>query len=520
MSRSVFSVFVAVFALLFVGLAAAANPPLLIPLQGKLLNSTGSVLSGSHSLNFTLYDAATSGVQVWQEVRTGTNNYSFANGLFDVQLGDNTSLVNVTFNQSLWLEINVSGEILAPRMRLGASPFAIGAERLFGVENSLNESLITLNKTGAATGAGALLNIVENVGTGPDIQALGTFNVTNGEVHGINLTVSQTGGSGIRALLSTIEAANFLIAGPGTYTGQVISAAFKGNGSAINSLDASQLTNGTIPDGRIAGFYPATFATWNNLRNQFYGDGTGLNFSYVNATGTLPDSNLSGPYSNGLEFKSTNNNYTGNKLAIRNANDAGNVDLAVDVIHYLTTALLGRIIQTTNNDGLNILHNNTGPGSALNVTTMGSDEALGVQQYGNAAGVIIEKLGAGAGTALSLENSGTGAILTLQATANVGNGGARIASSTGNGSWIGTSSHPIYANGSVDKTHGADMVQIDNSAVTGNSIILLSINGSVSPGVPVSLYVSARSANNHFNVTAVNASSRTGDFTISYIVVN
>ncbi|MBI4361195.1 hypothetical protein HY572_05480, partial [Candidatus Micrarchaeota archaeon] len=229
-SRFVNPVFLAVFALMFVSLVAAANPPILVPLQGKLLNSTGSVISGSRSLNFSLFNASVGSTPVWTENRIGANNYTVVNGLFDVLLGDNASLANVNFSESLWLEINVSNEVLTPRMRLGAAPFARTSERVFGVQSALNESLVTLNKTSAATGGGAVLNIVENAGTGAEISTP-SFTLRNGILVGVAYN------------------------GTTNFTGPTLTRAFIGNGSSLTALDAGNLVNGTVPDGRLTGTY-------------------------------------------------------------------------------------------------------------------------------------------------------------------------------------------------------------------------------------------------------------------------
>ncbi len=206
---------------MFVGLAAA-DVPLFIPLQGKLLNSSGAAITGAQTFQFTLFDAAVGGVQAWRETRVGANSHVVTNGFFDVNLGDNATLVGVNFTYPLWLEINVSNEVLTPRMRMASAPYARTSERVFGVQ-TLNEPLVSLSKT--STGAGNVLDITQNAGTGADLSARGTFNVSNGAIGGVNVTT------------------------------RLNRVGFIGNGSGIEDLDGAKITTGNINAARIAGVY-------------------------------------------------------------------------------------------------------------------------------------------------------------------------------------------------------------------------------------------------------------------------
>ena len=639
MVNSGFRILVAsIFVFMFVGLAAA-DVPLFIPLQGKLLNSSGAAITGAQTLNFTLFDAATNGVQVYQENRVGANRYVVTNGFFDVNLGDNSSLAGVNFTYPLWLQINVSGEILTPRMRLSSAPYARTAERVFGVQASLNESLITLNKNGAATGlgnvitisnigagegilvtqtgdgdgiqietptnnsdsaldinhdsnasaaididlrdnvagvlvyktgasgAGAIINVSENSGTGPDISARESFNVTNGVVGAVRMTTRLNlvgfigNGSGIEDLDASKVTTGVLANGrlSASYAQTIAFTAltnrFFGDGTGLNfsyvnatgTIAASNVTSvphvsltGTLHTSNLTGAYTGALI-FRNLQNQFFGDGTGLNFSYVNATGTiaasnvtsvphvsltgtLHTSNLTGTYSGDLVFTGIVNRThaasSGFNILRRTAAqaDTGGTGVVTGITQYAADTALD-VIQTTNNLGARVFKNGTGAGIGLNVSTLGTGQAVDAQQYTNNDAVLIEKIATGAGDALQIENSGTGAALNLVA---VGTGNATIASSTGNGHWVGNSVQVMYVNQTVDVTHGADLIQIDNQAVTGNSIILLSINGTVAPdtGAGVSLFVSARLPRNHFNVTVVNSTNRENTFAVSYIMIN
>ncbi len=367
-------------------------------------------------------------------------------------------------------------------------------------------------------GTGLNFSYTNATGTLPNTNLSGTYGT------GVSLTSDRnvfTGdGLALNYTLSKAVAGTLDISGANV-TGTIASARISGSYTLITGVGA--LTTGGVPSTLLTGTIAASNIT---------------SVPTTSLTGTLHTSNLTGTYSGNLVFSGTNNNYTGASVSLtrdpeenqdnvlrvtqNTASDAvqftkyqtGNGGVLY-LLQYGVDSVFSAI-QTTNNDGAKIVHNNTGSGSALNVTSMGSDQALGVQQYGNAEAVQILKMGTGSGAALVIENSGTGVALELIA---VGNGNATISSSTGSGHWIQNNTRAIYANGSVDVTHGANSVQIDNSAVTANSIILLSMSGG-DAGVPVNFWVNARTARNHFNVTVVNASARTGLFWISYVMIN
>lgn len=109
----------------------------------------------------------------------------------------------------------------------------------------------------------------------------------------------ETGGTGLLVDGVIIAGSN---AAPvelsGTYTNAVsfpnAANSFAGNGNALTALNASQLTSGTIPSGRLAGTYSG-FLAFNNPANTYAGNGgnlTSLNASQL-ASGTVADARLS-----------------------------------------------------------------------------------------------------------------------------------------------------------------------------------------------------------------------------------
>lgn len=125
-----------------------------INFQGKLVGSDGTnVADNTYSVVFTLYDAASGGINLWDE----TQNVTTTDGIFQVSLGSvDTTLGNVDFNSdNLFLGIKVGADSeMTPRVRFSAVPYAFNAEKVSG--------LTVTNTTGTFTLANAKTLAVNN----------------------------------------------------------------------------------------------------------------------------------------------------------------------------------------------------------------------------------------------------------------------------------------------------------------------------------------------------------------------
>jgi hypothetical protein len=101
--------------------------PRIISFQGMLKDNQGKPLNGEFKMIFKLYTQPTGGSPIWTEERDGVN---VENGVYSVLLGEVSSLDNVAFDKSYWLEVEVDGDRLQPRYRLAASPYALGVPRV------------------------------------------------------------------------------------------------------------------------------------------------------------------------------------------------------------------------------------------------------------------------------------------------------------------------------------------------------------------------------------------------------
>src|SRR5439155_6050979 len=92
--------------------------------QGKL-NQSGSPLTGTANLVFSLYDASSGGTVLGSQTQNGV---SVTGGLFTVSLDFGVNAY--VDNQARWLEIAVNGTTLSPRQALTPTPFSLNTRGL------------------------------------------------------------------------------------------------------------------------------------------------------------------------------------------------------------------------------------------------------------------------------------------------------------------------------------------------------------------------------------------------------
>jgi len=113
------------FALFFVLPAVVlADVPQVISYQGLVTDTeTGEPLTGSHIITFKLFTSETGLDEIWMETHL---NVPVANGLYNIMLGSVDSFPkDVDFSEQYWLEVIIDGQVLSPRYRLSASPYAL-----------------------------------------------------------------------------------------------------------------------------------------------------------------------------------------------------------------------------------------------------------------------------------------------------------------------------------------------------------------------------------------------------------
>jgi hypothetical protein len=110
-----------------IGGAGYAQSPRMISYQGVLTDTLGAPKpDGVYNFIFRLHDAPVGGGVVWSE----TKALPVHRGLFTTMLGDVSSFPDsLRFSRSFWLSIEVAGELLFPRIQLGAVGYAFHSLR-------------------------------------------------------------------------------------------------------------------------------------------------------------------------------------------------------------------------------------------------------------------------------------------------------------------------------------------------------------------------------------------------------
>ena len=123
---------ICLLALLFALPASAA--PTKLAQQGRVLDGDGAPLEGNFSMVFVLYDAPTDGTALWTEERSA----DFDAGYYSITLGEQVPLDDLLFTvDSVWLELSIGGETLAPRQEVVSVPYALRATAAEHVEGGM-----------------------------------------------------------------------------------------------------------------------------------------------------------------------------------------------------------------------------------------------------------------------------------------------------------------------------------------------------------------------------------------------
>ncbi|MEO5365772.1 MAG: hypothetical protein H7831_05355, partial [Magnetococcus sp. WYHC-3] len=349
---------------------ARAEVPRTISYQGYLTTGLGTPVSGSRSIRFTMYDAASGGSALWTE----THNVSVVAGWYSVVLGSGmgTSLT-LPFDRQYYLGIKVGMDSeMAPRHRLTASPYTLRANTTETVADgavgtaALADGAVTsgkINATGAADGA--VLTVVSNGSGTPSVtwalpssgmnasdlpradnatlRQNGTIlSVAPGGITSLHLGQVCGGGQVLKYLDGAWSCAEDGNSG-GDITAVVAGAGLTGgadSGSATLSLnvdnDTLTLVNGTLRLGSAGiGADLLAGAPGNGSAGQVLAaDGSG-NFTWVtpgNMSGVVAGEGLAGGGSNGSVTLSVN--VDNSSLAVSN-------DTLTLVTGGITTAHLG-----------------------------------------------------------------------------------------------------------------------------------------------------------------------------------
>lgn len=103
----------------------AQDVPQFIHYQDNLANTNGNPVNDNLQMIFLIVAEETGGPALWTEIHNGV---LVEEGLFNVQLGEFTPFPSALFSDERYLEINIAGEELTPRQKIGSMPFALTTE--------------------------------------------------------------------------------------------------------------------------------------------------------------------------------------------------------------------------------------------------------------------------------------------------------------------------------------------------------------------------------------------------------
>ncbi len=260
-----------ILSLLLAPPALAAAMPSHINYQGVLRDAGGVPESGPFDMKFRLFDVANAGNElvIDEHLAAGTGAVIASGGLFSVALGSGsvadgsgpgvlTSFADA-FAQygEVWLEVQVGGETLTPRVSILASAYAINSSRFQGKtpDQFLDTSATPQEKTGRITASGGI-----DFGPGlfDDLDSSKVITLTGGGNADSLHTHSLVGQASNANLLDSIDSSQFLRSDTDdTYTSGTLTLA---PGTVLSAkgqvrLDGSLFMDGDGPDGTQALYF-------------------------------------------------------------------------------------------------------------------------------------------------------------------------------------------------------------------------------------------------------------------------
>lgn len=107
------TVFITMLGMFLLTMTVMAEVPHLINYQGTLTDSSGVPITGTRTIEFSIYADSVGGTPLWNEEHT---DVEIQDGLFDVRLGISNPIAYTVFNgDKRWIGIVVDSEELSPR---------------------------------------------------------------------------------------------------------------------------------------------------------------------------------------------------------------------------------------------------------------------------------------------------------------------------------------------------------------------------------------------------------------------
>ncbi|MBI5699817.1 hypothetical protein HZC35_05935 [Candidatus Saganbacteria bacterium] len=261
-----------------------SSVPERISYEGRLTDASGNPVTTAKTIEFRIYDAATSGTAVW-----GPESHSVtpdSQGVFSVILGGTTALTSSVFNNATrYIDITVGGETLSPRTQIVSVGYAYKAASAQGVENgSITRLSVASGQFVKQVIAGSGVSVSGDEGSGTGLVTITAVGTAGGTVTSVGTGTGLTGGpitsSGTISLATPVSATNGGT-GQSTYaTGDIIYSSATNTLSKLPVGSTGQVlkVNGGIPSWGTAGGTGTVTQV---------DTGTGLTGGPVTTTGTI-----------------------------------------------------------------------------------------------------------------------------------------------------------------------------------------------------------------------------------------
>jgi len=252
-----------VVVIIFASLALAV--PQYINYQGVLQDSSGDLVTGTKTMRFEIYDAATAG----NLLSTTTTSAAISNGLYNVQIGP-VGYAELGSGRR-WLEVSVSDTILSPRLEILSVAYAVTAATAESAANAYKLS----GYSAATTGSGSFIPVTTSGKLDSSVIPSSSLAVSNADYATLAgtatiaayATVARTATTAATAtsasLLGTYEAAlsgNNII--PITNSsGKLAAAVLPTSGITADSAETATTANYATVSGTATSAASATTAT-------------------------------------------------------------------------------------------------------------------------------------------------------------------------------------------------------------------------------------------------------------------
>ena len=445
--------------LVFAAVSTRAGTPQKINYQGYI-KQNGVPVNTSVGMTFTLFDAAAAGAQLCAESATVPVNH----GRFNYLIGTGCDISTIDWHgKTVYLEIAVAGNTLSPREQIVSAVYSLSNDK------GTPDTTFTLDKDNTA--AGNDQSLMFNRGSSaandamltwdeandrflllmqPGIYAslsLGIASATKYYGDGSSLTgISSTDSSKVAKTGDTMSGA-LIVNNNITATGTIAAASLSGNGAAITSIDANNISAGTLSDTRYSAYADLTAETKIGTGAAQVSAGNHAHTAYVAKTGDTMSGALN-----------VNNNITATGTVTANAFVGNGVGIT-----GITSTDVTKVAKTGDTMSGALTVNNTITAIGNISTATGTISAANLSGNGSA----ITNIDANNISAGTLSDTRYSAYADLTAETKIGTGAAQVSA--------GNHAHTAYVAKSGDSMTGA--LTVNNSITATGTITAPTFSG-------------------------------------------